>query len=662
MSGTAVLMDRAEQLSAAGYDAAIVELLGARDASEVEDSPSLALLYGAAQARLGRHVDALRWMDVALQGARRQDERAVERRALNARGALALVSGRLDESADYFTQGLMAAGRDGDTEMTGRCSNTLGIVGHLRGRHAEAIGSWEIALAAFQQAGRRKGVAECHHNLGISYREQGALERALSEADWAIAEARAAGDEALWAMSLRVRAETRVLRRDLGSARQDLDEVARLRQRLPNRIETAEDLRVEAALLAALGRKSEAEDALRSLLAGEEGRLRPQLLAEATRDLAVLLAREGRRDEAQIAARAAQGLFAEMGAEGEIRRLASHDWNEDFAAELNLSLQPLHEAQVLADAGRYAELVAYVEARAEAEIEASPLLALLNGIGHSRLGRLDVGERWVTVALDRAQVLRDRVLEVRALNVSGAIALERGGITEASSCFGQALEQAARNDDLAAVGRCANNLGIIANIQGDYPRAVGAYTRAIAAYERSHYVRGVAESHHNLAITFREQGNLDAALKTADTAVQEADRLGDWQLKAQALAGRAEIQVARGELEIAVQEARRALALHRGLRDPVRETEDLRILAVALDRAGERAEAERLLREVIERAAEHGRALLVAMAQRDLAHLLARAGEAGAARAMAQRARAALARLGAAAEVSKLDALLTGAP
>src|SRR5438034_8199345 len=75
------------------------------------------------------------------------------------------------------------------------------------------------------------------------------------------------------------------------------------------------------------------------------------------------------------------------------------------------------------------------------------------------------------VAQLRARTLRDRTLEVRALNVSGAVALERGGIAEASYFFTRAQEQAMQDNDMATVGRCANNLGIIANMQGDYARA-----------------------------------------------------------------------------------------------------------------------------------------------------------------------------------------------
>src|SRR5207247_1098955 len=148
---------------------------------------------------------------------------------------------------------------------------------------------------------------------------------------------------------------------------------------------------------------------------------------------------------------------------------------------------------------------------------------------------------------------------------------------EASYFFTRAQEQAMEDNDMATVGRCANNLGIIANMQGDYARAVGAYTRAIAAYEQARFHRGIAESRHNLGITYREQGRL--------------------------------------------------------------------------------ADAEEMLRAVIARAAQHNRPLLVATAQRDLASLLHRIGDRPAATATARAARATFDRLGAKAEVDKLDAL-----
>lgn len=650
------VVDTARQLAAGGYYADLVQYLSARERRELEESPALALLFGTAHARLGRHDEGQRWLDVALVQARQRNDAATERRALNARGAAALLVGRTDEAADAFTQGLMAAGRDGDFAMTARCSNNLGIVSNLRGRYAEAIGSWEVALAAFEKAGLPQGVAECHHNLGITFREQGALGRALAEADQAVAGADAAGDRTLWALALRGRAEIRVARGEPDFAEAELDRVRDIRSRLADPIGEAEDLRVAAAVRTAEGRLAAAEHALRTVIGRAEAHGRRQLLAEATRDLAIVLRRAGRTADAQRAARTAKAIFTELGAEGEIRTLAGQNWDDDFAAELRRSLAPLHAAQALADSGRYVTLITYLAERSQHELEQSPMLALLSAIGHSRLGRLDLGRHWATVALGRARVQGDRRLEVRALNVCGAIALERGGIDEATHFFAQAQDEAMENDDLATVGRCANNLGIIANLQGDHGQAIGAYTRAIAAYQQAHNERGIAESQHNLAITYREQGRLDDALQAADTALREAAQLGDAQLTAQALAGRAEVRVARGEVELAMREAESAATAHRELKDPVREAEDQRILAAALALAGQTAEAERMLRDVIQRATEHGRPLLVATAERDLAHLLVRGGDIPAATEVAGSARAAFAKLGATAEIAKLDA------
>jgi len=447
------------------------------------------------------------------------------------------VAGRIDEAADYFTQAMLAGSRDGDLFTTGRACNNLGIISNLRGRQAEALGSYEMAIAAFERAGLGRGIAQCRHNLSITYREQGLLDRALEQAELAAAGAKAIGDGALAAQAIRGRAEAWVARGELDRARADIAAALEGHRGLGDPIEEAEALRVVASIQAAEGQLEEAEATVRDVIVRAESHEKPQLVAEATADLALILRRSDRLTEARDAARCAQALFSRLGAEGELRKLASHDWEEEFAAELQRMLLPLHEAQALADRGRYAELLAYLGTRSTEELEQSPTLAVLCGIGHARLGRLDVGHQWAMMALSRARMLGDRPLELRALNVCGAIALERGGLHEAAHFFARAQEQALEDSDLVTLGRCANNLGIIANLQGDYGRAVGAYTRANAAYQQAQYGAGLAESPHNLGITYREMGNLDQALQAAGAAIAEADRLGDRRLKAQAPGG-----------------------------------------------------------------------------------------------------------------------------
>ena len=99
MTTASPTLDRAQELVARGHHAELVELLGQRSPGDLAASPELALLYGTAQARLGHHEEGLRWLDLALAQARSRAEEALARRALTARGALALVSGRVHAHA-----------------------------------------------------------------------------------------------------------------------------------------------------------------------------------------------------------------------------------------------------------------------------------------------------------------------------------------------------------------------------------------------------------------------------------------------------------------------------------------------------------------------------------------------------------------------------------
>jgi tetratricopeptide (TPR) repeat protein len=655
------VIEKAQQLVDRGRHAEVVRFLGGRPQHEVEDSPALSLLLGTAQARLGQPDDGTRWVERALSRSRETGDRSVEIRALNARGAIAFVTGRIDQAADYFTKALLAASRDGDHATIGRCSNNLGSINSLRGRYAEAIGTYSMAIAAFERANLRQGVAEARHNLGITCRQQGELHLALQESQWATDEAKSAGDDTLLAMTLRGRAEIRVELNQLEIAQQEIEEALAVHRRLQDGAEEAQDLRIVAAIQATTGDLARAERTLRDVIARAQSQSRPQLVAEAKRDLAYLLRELGQETQALKAARVAIKLFEQLGAEAEIRKLDSHDWQYPLTAELRRYLAPLHEAQRLADGGRYEELVRYLAGRPQEALEQSPSLALLYGIGHARLGRLPVAQQWITIALSRARTLGDRAVEIRALNVYGAIALERGGIDAAVDFFTQAQAAAMREGDLATVARCANNLGVVASMQGDYGRSVGSYTMAIAAYQRAGYDRGVVETQHNLGMTYHHQGDLQQAMASADRAVDDAETLGDASLQAQVLAGRAEIRVARHEPRVAIREAERAVTIHRDHGDVVRETEDMRILAGALAAADQFTQAETMLRKVIARASEHARPLLVAMAKRDLARLLDRLSAPGEAKGLALDARAMFDRLGAKAEVARLDDFMASA-
>jgi tetratricopeptide (TPR) repeat protein len=192
-------------------------------------------------------------------------------------------------------------------------------------------------------------------------------------------------------------------------------------------------------------------------------------------------------------------------------------------------------------------------------------------------------------------------------------------------------------------------------MRGDYGRAVGSYTMALAAFQQADLHWGIAQVMNNLSITYRDQGDLVKALSTADDAVEEAQAAGNLRLAAATRAGRAEVRLLSGDAEFARREVERVLESEGSLGNVVGEAEDLRVLAGAQAALGETEEAEKLLREVVERAESLERPHLAAQAERDLARLLMRLGRTGEAQELARKARVRFERLGAAAEVQKLD-------
>lgn len=322
------------------------------------------------------------------------------------------------------------------------------------------------------------------------------------------------------------------------------------------------------------------------------------------------------------------------------------------------SLEMLSSTQKLAETGRHAAVVEQLGVLPVQELEQSPTLALLFGIAQARLGRHNSGRQWVATALDTARARGDGEIEARALNVSGAIAFEEGWIDEATSCFTRALAAAERQGDRATLGRCSNNLGIIANLRGQYGRAVGSLTMALAAFQQAGHRAGAAETLHNLAITYRDQRDLSKALETEDRAFQEALAAGDVGLAARVQGGRAEIRLLAGDAEVSRLEAQRALASHREVGDVVGEADDLRVLAGALERLAQPAQAEAMLRDAIARATTLQRPRLIAQAQRDLAKLLHRQARDDEAEGHARRARDGFEKLGAVIEVRRLEELL----
>lgn len=320
----------------------------------------------------------------------------------------------------------------------------------------------------------------------------------------------------------------------------------------------------------------------------------------------------------------------------------------------------LAELRDLAERGHHQEVLSRLERLPAETVERRTAFALLAAEAHGRLGAHGEAKRWAQAALVIARSRGERHAELRARNYQGAIALERGDVEAAEAYFDAALELARSLEDHATEARCLNNMGIIANLQSDARRALANYQLALAAYQQAGLVRGMAETQHNIGISWRDLRDYRRALAAAEEATRLAEQqVRDDALSAQAVAGRAELHLLQGDLELAGAELALAAAAYERLQHPVGLAEVWRLQAGVARARGDNAVAIRLLSRAAELARGRGSAHTLAEIERDLGAALEAAGDPAGSRAARDRAVVLYRRLGATKIAGEIAALIT---
>ncbi|MDQ3697708.1 MAG: tetratricopeptide repeat protein, partial [Gemmatimonadota bacterium] len=245
----------------------------------------------------------------------------------------------------------------------------------------------------------------------------------------------------------------------------------------------------------------------------------------------------------------------------------------------------LDAARAHASAGEWSSLRSLLNGREET-VSRRPELAFLLAEAELRLGDPRTAIPRLGAVLVSLERNGDNAALRRALNLLGAAYFETGDLASAEAAFGRALDLAhAERDDLL-IARATNNLGAIANVHGEHERALAHYQLAVPAYQRLGNVLGLAESYHNMAITFRDARRYDSADEYERRAIEFAREGGSARLQAMAQVGRAELCLLRGDAHLADVGARRAALEYAAIPDPVGEADALRLAGAARLAAG----------------------------------------------------------------------------
>jgi tetratricopeptide (TPR) repeat protein len=291
----------------------------------------------------------------------------------------------------------------------------------------------------------------------------------------------------------------------------------------------------------------------------------------------------------------------------------------------------LQQARRHATAGEWSDALLILRGQGEA-MRAHPELATIRADAELRTGHPREAHQWLTSVLPTIERSGDRAALRKAINQLGVAEIELGSLDAAERVFGRALDLARADGDDLLVAHATNNMGAIANIRGRRDEALTLYQLAIPAYQRLGNVAGLAQSLHNMAISFRHLGQFERAGEYARRALGYATECASGPLLALAWLERAELSLQSGDAALAEVGARRAADQFARVPDPIREGDALRVIGAARLALGRIGDAETSLERALALARAHGSRLVEGETLRVLAECLVSRGDRGAGR------------------------------
>ena len=235
-------------------------------------------------------------------------------------------------------------------------------------------------------------------------------------------------------------------------------------------------------------------------------------------------------------------------------------------------------------------------------------------------------EDCVTAAIATAEAWGDDVAVGYAINMLGMFRWQQGELDEAVQLYNDARERAVRTGDAKLAAITAQNLGVIANIRGDFTRALQFYQASLVDYRSMGLQRDVCIALNNLGMVFTDTEQWHDAELAYREAIEIVRDLRDVALRVQIEVNVVEMWVARGEIPRARAAAEAAMELASQLGDAQVPGDAYRLMGVIEREAGDLARAETLLQRAAEVASARQDMLLLAETSREQAEVHRRQG------------------------------------
>jgi putative nucleotidyltransferase with HDIG domain len=243
---------------------------------------------------------------------------------------------------------------------------------------------------------------------------------------------------------------------------------------------------------------------------------------------------------------------------------------------------------------------------------------------HRRRHELDEALRLSSRSYEIATAIGDDVLAAEALNGIALVAFFRGDWEHARRNLELALTLGGSDEMLRA--RVEQNLGIMANAEGDLEKSLTHYQRSLQSFRHAGDVRGCTIALHNIGMNRADRAQWADADQSFRAALEMADSTGDVAARGHVLLSRTEVYVARQEFEAARRSVEEALRIFDGLEAREPKANAYKWLGVLYRETGRPLLAEARLKTALDLSSEIGSTLAQAETSRELALLYGQLG------------------------------------
>lgn len=284
----------------------------------------------------------------------------------------------------------------------------------------------------------------------------------------------------------------------------------------------------------------------------------------------------------------------------------------------------LQQARELELAGSLAEAIVRYEAAIAAGESGPEVRLLAEALRRLAVVRHRRGERDAAYALSERSLAvsteaAEPVLAGEALNTLAGFDFEAGLIEASRERFYRALELGGASPELR--GRIEQNLGILANIQGNHGEALAHYQQSLYAFQRTRDDHGCAIAYHNLGMVSADLGKWNEAEDYFRQCLELTAAIGDVHLTGLGLLNRSEVHLARQRYDDAQADAEAALRIFDRLGARLDKADAYKAIGRVYRETGRWALAEARLTTAIEVAVSTDSLLSEAEASRELALL-----------------------------------------